>query len=148
MTIALLLLLWLVIIIIFNYIDWAVTHDGGKPDYGKYFVMRGAAAILHGVLLLIVNEDAYTNYGSLSAWQLLILWLPYLGFQVCSFWILYELIRNKWTGRDWLYYDSEEKDSGFVDRFFAWAGPTYHGLAKIISLIICLLCIFLIWTRH
>ena len=148
MTIALLLLLWLVIIAGFNYWDYKVTKDGGKPNYLIYFLARGMAAILHGTLCLMLLEDRYTDYGSLSAWQLLALWFPYLGFQVTSFWIQYEITRNIWSNEAWLYYDHQEGDSGWIDRLFKWAGPEFHAIAKLAALVTAVLCVILIYTRH
>lgn len=98
--------------------------------------------------MLIFLEDAYTNYGSLSAWQLLALWAPYLGYQMTTFWIQYEIVRNEWSGEAWLYYDHQEKDSGIIDRFFAWAGPTFHAMAKLFALAVAVLCVILIYARH
>lgn len=148
MTILLLLLLWHLIIIGFNYWDRNITNNGGKPNYLIYFLVRGAAAILHGSLMLIVLEDRYTNYGSLSSWQLLALWAPYLGYQVTTFWLQYEIVRNHWSGEAWLYYDHQERDSGIIDRFFAFAGPTFHTMAKLFALAITVLCVILIVSRH
>jgi len=144
----LILLLWHPIILGFNIWDKKITKNGGKPDYWKYRITRGMAAILHGALMLIVFEDAYTNYGELSAWQLLALWFPYLTFQVCTFWIQYEICRNVWSGEAWLYYDTVEKDSGPVDRFFAWTGATFHAIAKVMALAVAVLSAWLIYTRH
>jgi len=148
MTIALLLLLWLAVIAGFNYWDYKVTRHGGKPNYLIYFIVRGMASILHSALCLILLEDQYTDYGSLSAWQLFVLWSPYLGFQVTSFWIQYEVTRNWWTNEALLYYDQSEGDSGIVDRFFKWAGPTFHAVAKVMALAVAVLSAWLIYVRH
>lgn len=142
------LLLWHLVILVFNIWDRKITKNGGKPSYLIYFLTRGFAAIVHGGLMLIVFEDAYTNYGELSGWQLLALWFPYLTFQVTTFWIQYELCRNHWSGEALLYYDTLEKDSGIVDRFFAWTGPTFHALAKVMALAVAVLSAWLIWVRH
>lgn len=144
----LVLLLWHPIILGFNIWDKKVTKSGGKPNYLIYFLIRGGAAIVHGGLMLIVFEDAYTNYGMLSAWQLLALWFPYLTFQVCTFWIQYEICRNVWSNEAILYYDRIEKDSEIVDRFFAWTGPGFHAIAKVMALILAVLSAWLIYTRH
>lgn len=149
MTILFLLILWCPLAIgAFNYWDYKVTKDGGKPSYLIYFLVRAGAAILHGSLMLIVLEDDHTNYGDLSAWQLLALWAPYLSFQVTTFWIQYEITRNIWTNQAWLYYDQYEKDSGIIDRFFAWTGPTFHAMAKLFALAVAVLCVILIYSRH
>jgi hypothetical protein len=148
MTALILLLLWHPIIYGFNLWDRKVTKHGGKPNYLIYFLARGAAAIVHGAFMLIFLEDAYTNYGSLSAWQLLVLWFPYLAFQICTFWIQYEITRNIWTNEAWLYYDHQEKDSGIIDRFFARTGPTFHAIAKVMALAVAVFAAYIIWTRH
>jgi hypothetical protein len=144
----LILLLWHLVILGFNIWDRRVTKNGGKPSYLVYFLTRGIAAIVHGGVMLIAFEDAYTNYGQLSAWQLLILWVPYLIFQVCTFWVQYEICRNAWSNEALLYYDQFEKDSGIIDRFFAWTGPTAHAFAKVAALALSVLSAYLIWTRH
>jgi len=148
MTIALLLLAWVDIIGGFNLWDYFVTKDGGKPNYLIYFIARGMASIAHSTVCFIVLEDQHYDYGSLSAWQLLALWSPYLGFQVTSFWIIYEIVRNYWTGEALLYYDHKEKDSGLIDRVFAWAGSGFHVIAKLLALVVSVLCVILIYNRH
>lgn len=144
----LLLLSWHLIILGFNIWDRKVTKNGGKPNYVIYFLVRGGAAILHGALMLIVLEDRYTDYGDLSGWQLLALWTPYLGYQVTTFWIQYEMVRNHWSNEALLYYDHQEKDSGIIDRFFAWAGPEMHAVFKLLALVLAVLCVILIYGRH
>ena len=146
--ITLLLIIWIVLIIpAFNYYDYRVTRKGGKPEYKLYFIIKGALAIVHGALMLAVNQDSKTVYSDLTAWQLTVVWAPYLLFQITSFWIEYELIRNLWTRRQWDYYDSKEKDSGWIDRFFAWAGRPFHVFVKLCALAICVLSIIVIYQR-
>ena len=145
---AILLLAWVAIIGGFNLWDYFVTHKGGKPNYLIYFLVRGAAAILHATACLMVLEDQYYDYGSLSAWQLLAIWFPYLGFQVCSFWIIYELVRNWWTDKPALYFDTVEHDSGGIDKLFSKLGHTFHTFAKVLALAVAVLCVFLIYNRH
>lgn len=142
------LLLWHPIILGFNIWDRKITKNGGKPSYLVYFLTRGGAAIVHGGLMLIAFEDAHTNYGSLSIGQLFALWFPYITFQVFTFWIQYELVRNHWSGEALLYYDQSERDSGIVDRVFAWTGPTFHAIAKVMALFFAGLSVWLIYERH
>lgn len=144
----LILLLWHLVILGFNIWDRKVTKNGGKPNYLIYFLARVAAAIVHGAIMLMVFEDAYTNYGSLSVGQLFALWFPYLTFQVTTLWIQYEMVRNHWSNEALLYYDQSERDSGIVDRFFAWTGPTIHAIAKVLALGLAVLSAILIYTRH
>lgn len=148
MTIAILLFAWIVIILLFNYIDYRVTKDGGKPDYVKYFIIRAMAAIVHGAVSFILVEDEHYNYSLLTAWQLLLVWAPWLGFQVLSFWLCYELVRNWWTEKPFLYFDTVEHDSGTIDRIFAKLGHTFHAFAKIIALAVAVLCVALLYWRH
>ena len=143
-----LIIFWLIVFIpAFNYYDYRVTRNGGKPEYKLYFIIRGFAAIIHGGLMLIANQDSKTDYSTLSAWQLTVVWAPYLLFQVTSFWVIYELIRNEWTSRQWDYYDHKEKDSGYIDRFFAWAGRPFHLFAKLCAVAVCILSIIVIYQR-
>lgn len=148
MTIFILLISWVAVIGGFNLWDYFVTKDGGKPNYLIYFLARGAVAILHGTVCLMLLEDQYYDYSSLSGWQLFTLWLPYIGLQVTSFWLIYPEIRNVWANKYFLYYDQKEGDSGMVDRFFKWAGKDFHALAKTLALAVCVICIVLIYTRH
>jgi len=143
-----LLSLWIVIILIFNYADWKITKNGGKPDYLLYFLFRGGAAIIHGTLCLIAFEDRYYTYGNLSSWQLLLIWLPYLIYQVTSFWIVYELVRNFWSQQPLLYFDTVEHDSGVVDKIFAKLGHSFHAYAKVIALVVCVISVLVIAYRH
>lgn len=129
MTIALKLFLWLIPIGLNVYAD----KDGRKPNYLLMFVLRGAAAILHGVLF---NPQDVTDY-----------W-PVFLFQVTSFWLLFEIILNIVRGREVFYYDRKEKDSGWIDRFFAWAGPFWHFFAKIVAAALMVWSIIMIYKRN
>ena len=129
MTIALKLLLWLIPIGLNVYAD----KDGRKPNYLLMFVLRGIAAILHGVLF---NPQDMADY-----------W-PVFLFQVTSFWILFEIALNLVRGREVFYYDRKEKDSGWIDKLFAWAGPFWHIIAKIVATILMVWSIILIYQRN
>jgi hypothetical protein len=129
MTIALKLLLWLIPIGLNVYAD----KDGRKPNYLMMFVLRGAAAIIHGVLF---NPQNMTDY-----WPLFL-------FQVTSFWLIFEIALNIVRGREVFYYDRKEKDSGWIDRLFAWAGPVWHFIAKLITFALMVWSIILIYKRN
>lgn len=118
--ITLFLSLWAIVPAANVYAD----RNGRKPNYIIMFILRGAAAILHAILFNPQNT---------------IDWLPILIFQVTSFWILFELGLNMVRGNPLLYYDNFEGDSGILDRFFKWAGPTAHFVAKLAALILCVL---------
>lgn len=138
------------ILFIFGFVLWDrhLTKDGGKPDYLQYFIVRGAAAIGHGVLFFMLYVDDLVNYSRLNAWQLLVIWLPLLSYQVTSFWILYEIGRNSWTKKPLLYYDHKEGDSGIIDRFFKWAGNAAHVFAKAAALTVCVLSVILLYHNY
>lgn len=140
--------IWIVFIFGFVLWDRHLTKDGGKPDYLKYFIIRGMAAIGHGVIFFMLYIDDLVNYSRLNAWQLLIIWLPLLSFQLTSFWILYEIGRNSWAKKPLLYYDQKEGDSGTIDRFFKWAGNTAHTFAKVAALVVCVLSVILLYHNY
>jgi hypothetical protein len=121
----LLLLLWLVPIAINIYAD----KDGDKPNYLQVFILRGFCAILHGALF---NPQGWVDYE------------PILIFQVTSYWLLFEIGLNAVRGRALLYYDTVEKDSGWIDRFFALAGREWHLAAKISAFILMVWSIIVI----
>lgn len=102
-----------------------------KPNYLVQFIIRGMASLLHGALFIRSQEQ----------WPIAIV---IVIFQITSFWIVFELALNIIWGEPLMYYDTKEKDSGWIDRFFAWAGPGYHFAAKIAALIVCILSIIVI----
>jgi hypothetical protein len=126
--ITLYLLLWLVPIAANVWAD----SSGRKPNYLVMFVIRGMAAILHGVLFLPENFGEY---------------FPILVFQVTSFWLIFEAWLNIVRGKELLYYDTFEMDSGHIDRFFTWAGKPAHTIAKAFTLILCIISIIVIYAR-
>lgn len=137
------LLLWLIPIAVNVYLD----RNGRKPDYLQMFILRGIAAILHGVLLDIVCDVFPENLWSYSVWQLFLIWLPLLLFQATSFWILFELALNIVRKRELFYYDRKEDDSGWIDQIFDVLGNGAHLIAKVIALTICVLSIMVIYSR-
>src|SRR5690349_15677910 len=143
-----LILIWLLIVIPgFNYYDYKTTYKGGKPNYFLYFIIRGMLAVVHGIFMLVAKQDKITDYTTLSAWELTVVWAPYLLFQVTSFWLIYEFIRNAWSHRSLFYYDHKEFDSGVLDRFAAWVGPDLHIVMKALALVICILSGVVIYQR-
>jgi len=122
------LLLWLLPIGANIYAD----RKGRKPNYIQMFVIRGMAAIAHGILF---NPHNMWDYA------------PVFVFQITSFWILFEIGLNIVTKKPILYYDRKEGDSGTIDRFFKWAGPGAHLVAKLAALVLCILSIIVIYNR-
>lgn len=131
----LLLLPWFIPIFINAWMD----RKGAKRDYRIVFIFRVMASILHGILMQVspsYSDDFY--------WPE---FLPILVFQVTSFWIFFELILNKLRGNSMFYYDQKEGDSGWIDRFFKWAGPTWHKVAKGLCFVVMVLAAIVIYYR-
>jgi len=137
------LLLWLIPIAVNVYLD----RNGRKPDYLQMFVIRGMVAIVHGVILDITCNIFPDHLWTYSAWQLFLIWLPLLLFQVTSYWILFELALNIVRGRELFYYDRKERDSGWIDKLFDTLGNGAHLAAKLMALLICILSIINIYNH-
>jgi hypothetical protein len=133
------LLTWLIPISINIYLD----RNGAKRNYLQVFIIRAIIAILHGAWMLPTDF----NYSAASSLQLILIWLPFLIFQITSYWLLFEIGLNAVRGNGILYYDTKESDSGWVDRLFKWAGWKMHLIAKIFSFIIMVLSIIVIYNR-
>jgi len=133
------LLTWLLIPSANAYLD----RNGAKRNYLQVFIVRAIVAIVHGAWML--PTDFY--YSDANALQLLLVWAPYLIFQITSYWIFFELQLNIYRKRALLYYDTKEKDSGWIDEFFAWAGREVHFVAKVMALVVMALSIISIYER-
>lgn len=123
------LLVWL--IPIWVNVEW--DKDGRKPVYAQMFILRGMAAFSHW-LLFVRSPDQMP----LLAWLLV--------FEVTSFWLVFEIWLNLRRGNALLYYDTVEKDSGYIDRFFAWAGQGWHFVAKVSALALMIYCIIRVYA--
>lgn len=126
----LLLLLWLVPIAANIYAD----RNGRKPNYLQMFILRAMASLIHMFFFVRSPEQ----------WQL-ILWL--IVFQTTSFWLLFEGILNLVRGRELFYYDRVEKDSGWIDRFFA-NKQGLHFAAKVICFAFMVYSITRVYALH
>lgn len=118
-------------------------RKGRKPFYLVVNIFRGMAAILHGSLFI----HHYENY-----WYD---WWPVLLYQFTSFWIVFDLLINWFQKRKdypwpkWVFYfDQRERDSGWTDKFFAWAGKRAYIATKIVALVLCIIAIILIYDRN
>lgn len=118
---------WLAFIPLFNLLDYFVTRNGRKPNYLKYNLVKTIVGIL--IFAFIGNFDSWSRF-ILSGITVSI-------FELTSFWIIYEVIRNIWTKQHLFYFDKFERDSGGVDRFFA-DNPDLHVPAKIAALVLCI----------
>jgi len=122
------LLLWLIPIAANVWAD----ANGRKPIYLVMFILRGMAAILHGVLF-----DPHTLQD----------YFPVFIFQVTSFWLLFEIALNIVRKKPILYYDTTEHDSGWIDKFFSLTGREFHFFCKLLALIILVFSIIIIYSR-
>jgi hypothetical protein len=107
------MILWLLYIITEAYIQYNLIKIGWKPNYIQLFLIRGVFAILHGAFIDVAN---WYEGGIL------------IGFQLCSFWILFDLILNKLRGKVW---DYKGKDSGWLDKI----PYTYYYILKLLAFI-------------
>ncbi len=137
------LFLWMIPIAANVYAD----RNGRKPNYLQMFVIRGMAAICHAVLLDVAVGYFPENLWAYSALDMLGMWAPVLLFQMTSFWLVFELALNIVRGREWLYFDRKEHDSGWVDKFFDALGNGAHLAAKIAALVVCVLSIIVIYHK-
>jgi len=130
------LLVWALLPVLNAWLD----RKGTKRNYLVVFGLRGMASIFHGIWMLS-NKDLTFNYSNASSWELLMVWLPVLVFQASSYWLIFEIVLNILRHNPILYYDHQEGDSGYIDRFFKWAGPSAHFFAKMLCLLILVLSI-------
>lgn len=135
--IALKLLVWLIVPITNAWLD----RKGAKRNYIIVNLLRGICLILYlgAVWNVQGGYDFWHDFGYL---------FPYILYCLTSYWLIFELLLNKLTGKDWLYYDSEEKDSGWIDKFFAWAGKETHLWAKFLSFAALLCSILSIYVTN
>lgn len=94
------MLYWLIYILLEGYIQGKLIKKGYKPIYLMVFLVRGIFSILQGGLILDVQYDT---------WQYPIL----LGFQICSFYIIFDPLLNLFRKEKW---DYEGKTSGYLDK--------------------------------
>lgn len=117
------MLYWLIYILLEAFIQSKFIKAGDKPSYLILFIIRGIFSIIHGGLILDVQ------YGT---WEYPIL----LGFQVCSFWIVFDLFLNFLRKERWNYKGTT---SGILDHLEYWE---YYTL-KIVAFI----GIFVFYTK-
>jgi hypothetical protein len=85
-----------------------------RPDYRILWIARGWASILHGIALQVPDWEYY-GYA--------------VGFQLCSFWILFDLILNLRRGKKWHYIGGS--DSSKFDQL----APIPYWILKAVALI-------------
>lgn len=92
------MLFWLLYILSEALMQYKYIEEGNKPNYGVLFTIRGIFAIIHGAVLNVQNPTE---------------WIPLLGFQICSFWIIFDLTLNLLRDKNW---DYKGKTSGWLDK--------------------------------
>jgi hypothetical protein len=91
-----------------------LLSKGKKPFYLLLFLFRGFVSIVFGALILDVQQD-------------LIETVIMLGWQICSFYVLFDFILNKFRGKPWNY---KGKNSGWLDKL----PYTYWYILKVICI--------------
>jgi len=94
------MLFWLVYILSEALIQNRYIKKGNRPIYILLFIIRGIFALLQGAFILDVQNDPW--------WE----WPVLLGWQVCSFWVIFDLILNALRNKDW---DYKGENSGWLD---------------------------------
>lgn len=130
------LLIWLLPI---SFNVWT-DRKGRKPDYLVMFILRGCAAILY----LGWVWDAQGGYSLIED---VVNLTPLVMFMITSWWLFFEVGLNYVRGKHLLYFDTVEKDSGWIDRFFAKYNKL-HTPTKLFALLIMLISIYTIYATN
>lgn len=126
------LALWLIAPLFNAWMD----RKGAKRNYLIVNILRGMAVILHGSMFIYT----YEGWGYY--------FLPVFLYEMTSFWLVFEIALNLWQKKPMLYYDTKEHDSGWTDKFFAWAGTGWHTAAKLAALVGMIAGILITYQRH
>ncbi len=130
------LLIWLLPI---SFNVWT-DRKGRKPDYLVMFILRGCAAILY----LGWVWDAQGGYHLIED---VVNLTPLVMFMVTSWWLFFEVGLNLVRGKNLLYFDTVERDSGWIDKFFA-KYQKLHTPTKLFALLIMLISIYTIYVTN
>ena len=117
------MLLWLIYILSEALVQNRYIKKGNKPIYIILFFLRGMLAIAHGIFL-DVQPDPWWEWGIL------------LGWQICSFWIFFDLMLNALRDKDW---DYKGENSGWLDKLpykYWYTGKIIAAIGMIIFYII------------
>lgn len=133
MQITLALLCWLLVPVVNVYMD----RNRPKRIYLVVNILRGMGLIAHGIIF-------FDMQGGYFRWADIIRNTPIITFYITSYWLIFEAGLNYIWGEKLLYYDTVEKDSGWVDGFFA-KYPKLHTPAKATALVVCILSILAIY---
>lgn len=123
----LVIFIWLVYILSEVFVhEYIIEVKKKRPFYLHFFLQRGIASVLHGVLYLWLCFESYGVETSIENY------IPLFIFQATSFWILFDLGLNLLRGKKWYY---KGKNSGWIDNL---PPPIYYTL-KIIALCVMFL---------
>ena len=130
------LLLWLLPIGFNVYTD----RNSKKSDYLVVNILRGFVLILYLGGVWNVQGGYHLVEDFKDNWSLVL-------FCFTSYWLLFEIGWNVTNGKlnhlGWkglLYYDTKEKDSGWVDKFFA-KYKKLHTPAKLLVLLLMIMAL-------
>lgn len=118
------LLLWFIV----PEINARLDKNGPKRNYLQVNTIRGIVAFFHWCLF-VSEPDQYMT----------LIWL--IVFQLTSFWLYFEIRLNLLRDNPILYYDTVERDSGIIDRFFADQAWYWHPIAKLAALVMMIYAI-------
>jgi len=127
------LLCWLLVPVFNVYMD----RNRPKRIYLVVNILRGMALITHAIIF-------FDMQGGYFRWADIIRNTPIITFYITSYWLVFEAGLNYVWGEHLLYYDTVEKDSGWLDGFFT-RHPTWHTPANVAALIVCILSILAIY---
>ena len=130
------LLLWLIPISVNIWID----RKGRKPDYLVVGILRGIISILY-------LGGVWNVQGGYHLIEDVVNLTPLVMFMVTSWWLFFEVGLNLVRGKNLLYFDTVEKDSGWIDRFFA-KYQKLHTPTKLFALLIMALSIYTIYATN
>lgn len=93
-----LIIIWFAFIMLEVARNFWMIQKGDKPNYLQSFILRGMAAIGHGILYNPADPRE---------------WLPLLIFQVASFYLIFDFVLNLLRGK---HFDYQGKTSGWLDK--------------------------------
>lgn len=106
-------MIWIIFIgleIARNY--WLIEKKKTRPIYLQSFVIRGMAAIFHGIIVGVATWQDY---------------LPVFIFQITSFWLLFDIGLNLARKKPLIY---KGETSGYLDSLH----PILYWVLKLVSL--------------
>jgi hypothetical protein len=108
------LLIWLLFPTANAVLDWYIIERDKKPiDHLVEFIFRGFAVILYGALVF----DAQAGTHGFAV----------IAYEVCSFYIVFELVLNELRGKPWNYLGN----TAMLDKILSRRRWLYYALKTI-----------------